>query len=114
MNTWIEPTLVGAAALVLAGGAGYSFRHLGRVFRHAVGEVVVAKLTDFKVELDKRFDHNDGETEAAKALAADLKLELAKQFGGNGNGIRQAVNGLSTDVAALEGAFKQHVTEAGK
>lgn len=49
-------------------------------------------------------------TDAVEALIAPntadtqaVKAELAKQFGGNSGGMRQAINELSADVAYLKG-----------
>lgn len=58
---------------------------------------------------------------ALEDAAADityLKVKLAKETGGNSNGLRQAINEMSRDVtevkaavAEVRGAFNQHVKE---
>lgn len=41
------------------------------------------------------------------------ELKMATQFGGNGGGIRQAINEQGLALATLAGQFQQHVSEAG-
>jgi hypothetical protein len=105
-------------------GSGFVFlvgRHLVRIFKRAILDIVEHALGVVRNEFASRFDDNDAASKAAAALAGDVRLEFVKQFGGNSNGIRQAVNAIAadvtvvrSDVANLRGAFEQHVKEGGK
>jgi hypothetical protein len=85
--------------------------------RHAkdmATEVVAPALEDLKKTIEDRFDKNDVDSRQAAEKAAHLELELARQFGGNSGGMRQAINEARNDIATLTGAFNQHITETNK
>lgn len=104
MSNWIVPALVTGGGMVGAGGFAFLLKFTGNAFRRIVAEIVSEVLSGFKADVERRFDANDEKTSEAASKAASLELELTKQFGGNGNGIRQAVNELTKDVAFLKGA----------
>lgn len=54
---------------------------------------------------------NDAKTDKVATDVQALALRFASEVGGNSGGIRQAVNQISTDVAALRGAFEEHIRE---
>ena len=71
--------------------------------------------------IDHRLDRQDADTELVRQSVDDLRKQADKQFGGNGNGLREAVNAIRVDVsdiktqtaenaaniAELRGAFNQ-------
>lgn len=90
-----------------------------------VQRIVTTAVADVKVDMIARVDQSDTAT-AEKLAEVKAKLEtvdiraqrteisLATQFGGNGGGIRQAINELGTTVANLDGRFRQHLLEGGQ
>lgn len=55
--------------------------------------------------------------ESVKVLhdnAAAAELEMARQFGGNGGGIREAINTINSNVSNLTGRFDQHLSEVAR
>lgn len=123
MSLWTDIAVTsgsGSAALAVTGAAVYKvIRH----FLHGAVESQLDKKLDDKLApivagMKERFDANDQATkDAVEAIQEvrteqqDVKLNLATQFGGNGGGIRQAINELSVQVGTVRGAFEQHVRE---
>jgi hypothetical protein len=110
-SNWILPALVTGGGVVFAGGVAVALRFISSTTRRIIAEIVTDVLSGFKTEIDKRFDVNDENTEKAAEKAeqaaeraAALDLELARQFGGNGGGLREAINRLNADVSFLKGA----------
>lgn len=84
--------------------------------RYVTGEVarlITESLARLEAKLDQRFDSSDSAKREISNRQNDMALELAKQFGGNGNGMRQAINDLTVNMGRLEGRFDQHVKECG-
>jgi hypothetical protein len=104
MSNWIVPALVTGGGVVSAGGVALVSRFLANAARRIIAEIVTDVFAGFKADINERFDGNDEKTKQAAEKAGSLELELTRQFGGNGNGIRQAVNKLTEDVAFLKGA----------
>ena len=101
-----------------AGGAATAATAVGLflrgVVRRQANEVVAPAIAELKTTIEARFDKNDAATKTAADKAASLELELARQFGGNSGGMRQAINETRQDIAVLKGAFDQHIKEANK
>jgi len=74
--------------------AGLFGRHVLRTHNRAIEEVVDRKL------------------DPVIQAVGDIKYSLAVQFGGNGGGMREAINKLSIDLAELRGEFHNHIKEA--
>jgi hypothetical protein len=112
-----------AATLTAVGAAVYKLiRHfLTSAIDTQLDTKLDAKLKPIVAGIKERFDANDKTTEAAVQAIAEVRTEqsavalnLATQFGGNGGGMRQAINELSHAVAQQQGAFEQHLREGGK
>ena len=112
----------GASATSLGVSGAAVYKLIAHVLRSAVDAQLEKKLDD-KLKpivegITKRFDDNDKTTEnavaaieAVRAEQRDVAVNLATQFGGNGNGMRQAINDLSIQVGTVKGAFEQHIQE---
>lgn len=81
-------------------------------------ERIAKRFLDNDTKLDERFDANDRKTEAIAARTdkvstdlQNLRVDFARETGGNGGGIRQAVNAISSELSTLNGAFNQHLRE---
>jgi hypothetical protein len=85
----------GGAAGVLVVGR----RYLGKWARTEVTAIAVAANDPLVAKLDEQ----DNKIAVVVTDVANMKLSLATQFGGNGGGMRQAINELQVSVARLEG-----------
>lgn len=118
MSLFLEICAAAGGAVTAATGVGLILR--GSVRRSAT-DVVAPAIKALEDKLDKRFDKNDEATKEVAKKTNDLELRLAREFGGNSGGIRQAVNEVKGDVsdmvkdiATLQGKFAQHIQEANK
>lgn len=94
--TWLG---AGGGATVLTSGVGTVIVRLAKRIARDVANVLV---------------------EDVKADLVELKVDFAKQVGGNSNGLRQKLDEVGKDVAAvktnvsnLSGRFDQHILEGG-
>ena len=110
--SWVE-IAVGAASSATAATVmvGVGLRVLRHPIRSFVEGLIDPKITKLDEKFSKRFDKNDEATKANGDRTDQLRRELDIQFGGNGGGMRQAINALSVDMATLNGRFEQHVKE---
>lgn len=101
--------------MVLTAFSAVFHRFLKRLIRDETAAIVKTAVDvavrDLSGEMNARFDASDKHKEELAAKQDEMAMSLATQFGGNGNGLRQAVNDLSRDVARLEGRFDQHAKE---
>ena len=95
------------------------------VIKLGIQEIVTSAVAEVKVDMLARVDKSDLATEKRfDGVKADLKdltekvhvIEVANatQYGGNGGGMRQAINEQGQNIAELAGQFKQHIIEVGK
>jgi hypothetical protein len=95
------------------------------VIKAGIEVIVTAAVADVKKDMIARVDESDKATKeqisevkddikAVQKKATETDLNLARQFGGNGGGIRQAQNEMSTAIANLAGRFDQHLTETNR
>lgn len=134
----LAATVGGFAAFVAAAAAVYNpFRKrreekLARrvverdtALRATIRAEFVAQAEQIKADTIARIDESDHATRVqiaeVKASVAKLAeraekadLNMAVQFGGNGGGIRQAINEHGQQIANLVGRFDQHLTEVSK
>ena len=89
--SWVDIVVAGCSVVAALAVIAPFVR---RVFRHWVADVVELKIQPIVDSVDR------------------IEISLATQFGGNGGGMRQAINELGLEVAELRGQFKQHVKEA--
>lgn len=105
----------GSVAAVLTVFGTVSHRYLKRFIKDEasalVGTALEVAVNDLKSQMNDRFDQSDKHKQEIAAKQDEMSLSLATQFGGNGNGLRQAVNDLTASVARLEGRFDQHTLE---
>lgn len=84
----------------------------------ALAATVQSAVAEIKVDMIARVDKSDRKTKRQlaelRANGAATDMQLATQFGGNGGGMREAINKQGEALAALAGRFDQHVTEAGE
>lgn len=91
----------------------------------AMQSVVTAAVAAVKEDMIKRVDESDRATaEKLNVVATSVtvvaerqrvaELNLATQFGGNGGGIRQAINEQSAALGHLAGVVEQHIREGDK
>ena len=100
--------------------------------KRTISEAIKASTEQVKLDMIERIDKSDAttnqkfnelrtsvETLRSRAEATDLKM--AVQFGGNGGGIREAINKLTDvsqahteQIARVAGKFDQHLVEQGK
>lgn len=110
--SWVEIAVgaasSGTAATVIVGIALRLLRHPIRSFVEGLIDPKIAVLDE---KFNKRFDKNDEATRENGKLTAELRRELDTQFGGNGGGMRQAINSMGVDIAHLNGRFEQHIKE---
>jgi hypothetical protein len=112
------------AAVFAVGGAGMAWigRHLARRVALTAKGVTADAITESTTTLLERMDTSDAalatQLSELQRRAEDDRLEMARQFGGNGNGMRQAIDGVSNLVSQtaerisnLEGKFAQHIAE---
>jgi hypothetical protein len=123
MSLWTDIAVTSGASATSLGLTGTGVYKLIRHFLAAAVDEQLDKKLDDKLTpivtgIKERFDANDKATEAAVTAISEVRTEqsavalnLATQFGGNGNGIRQALNELSVQVVTVKGAFEQHVQE---
>jgi hypothetical protein len=111
MNVFIA---AGSAAAVVAVIGGFIGRQAVHGMKRAAVEVVKEEVKTLTETVEKRFDKNDKATQAAADKASSLELHLAREFGGNSGGMRQAINEMRTDLAHFHGAFDQHLMEGNK
>lgn len=74
-----------------------------------VGALVVAAITAgiaFAFKLVRHLDAQDAIAKVQTDTIAAIKVEQAKQFGGNSGGIREAVNSLVVGQAEIRGDVK--------
>ena len=74
-----------------------------------VAALIVAAIVagvGFAVRLIRHLDAQDAVAREQTATIAAIKVEQAKQFGGNSGGIREAVNGLIVGQAEIRGDVK--------
>lgn len=125
-----------AAATIAAGAAAVYFptrrrreeRLAARVverdtaLRATISAEFVAQSEQIKADMIARIDQSDRATSVqvaeVKASVSEIaekaravELQMATQFGGNGGGIRQAINEHGQQLAALVGRFEQHLAE---
>ena len=86
-----------------------------RTYRH------MAALSARDADHDRMLRAQALDAAEAKDAIRAVQAELARQFGGNSNGIRQAIDGVRDDigetkesVARLEGRFDEHVQQHGQ
>jgi hypothetical protein len=122
-----------AAAGVIAVPVGaHLIKKRTAAFRRVVKDIVTEVTGELRSEVMARIDESDHKTkrsvdelkasvEAIKEKAHETDLKMAVQFGGNGGGIRQAINEQSQAVneqglaiAQLTGRFDQHLQEVSK
>lgn len=65
---------------------------------------VFATLWRYERRLSQRLDRQD-------ALAEQMKAELDKQFGGNGGGMREAINSLQDGQAEIGKRLDRHLEQ---
>lgn len=66
-----------------------------------------ATIWRYERRLSQRLDRQD-------ALAAQMKADLDKQFGGNGGGLREAVNSLQSGQAVITERLDRHLEQHAK
>lgn len=99
--------------------------------KRAISTAITTNTEQAKLDMLARIDKSDervavdlaeikANVEALRARAEQADLKMAVQFGGNGGGIREAVNKVaalaerhSEQIAALGGQFGQHLVEQG-
>jgi methyl-accepting chemotaxis protein len=119
-----------AQAVVTSGSAVVAFSIIGafvsklisRSFKDTATETVAAALKIATEALTERIDASDTKTDELRK-SVDEKLdkiketvqaqavEQARQFGGNGGGMRQALNEHGAAIANLAGQFEQHLRQ---
>jgi hypothetical protein len=107
MTNWTDIITAGTAGL---GGAGGASAILLRLAKNGIAVLAKDIAADANKPLEDKLDkvQSDLDTKIG-GVTHDLnnvKLSLATQFGGNGGGMREAINKLQVDVAELKG----HVT----
>lgn len=125
---WATLAIAGAGC---GGFAAVLYPLITRFERHAQGarqavmskaakDAVTEGLTEFRAEVNRRFDANDRTSkqaadEARRTNDRVLRLETV-QFGGNGGGLREQANKTDGKVdrvieglGELRGAFDEHV-----
>lgn len=130
---------VATLATIAAGGAAiyYPFRRrrderlAARVaerdiaLRATIAGEFARQTEQVKTDMLARIDQSDLATSAQVAEVKESVLVLAErqrlsdlamatQFGGNGGGIRQAINEHGQQLAALVGRFEQHLAEVSR
>jgi hypothetical protein len=127
----LAATVGSTAGLLIAATAAaqpwFTRREVRRqeAIKHGIEEIVTAAVADVKTDMIERVDKSDEATKeqigevkadikAVQKKATETDLNLARQFGGNGGGIRQAQNEMSTAIANLAGRFDQHLTETNR
>lgn len=76
---------------------------IGAIIKAVAAEVISVALRDLESKVAKRFDANDAATKKVAEDIAGLKVDFARETGGNSGGFRQAINELTKDVAYLKG-----------
>lgn len=100
-------------------------QHRDDLMRAAFAESLAAAAAVIKADTIQRIDDSDSRTaQAVGDLTASVRelhdkvsaseLALAVQFGGNGGGMREAINKQGAAIARVEGRFEQHLAEAGR
>jgi hypothetical protein len=69
----------------------------------ALGLTIIGAVWAYDRKMQRRLDKQDNDIEG-------IKSTLAVQFGGNGGGIREAINRLSTEQAAQAARIDAHLT----
>jgi hypothetical protein len=90
------------------GGSGAT----GAAMLAAARKMLKSEITDISTktaeEANKpllvKVDHAVQRVDAVVHDLTDVRLSLATQFGGNGGGMREAINSLQVQVARLEGS----------
>lgn len=115
---WLQ--ILGAAgtfAVIVGGCASVHFPLKGRrdkaaadlaaerslTLKRDIADAVTVQLVPVREGIEKLREH---------AEATDLQLAI--QFGGNGGGMREAINKQAGDLANLAGKFEQHMVEASR
>ena len=102
----------GSATTVLAAFAGAIARTFIKSLKQHAEQVVKLEINQLALTVKDHLARVEASAATAAAKSSSLEVALAKEFGGNSNGIRQAINELTKDVAALKGAFAQLTKEA--
>jgi len=124
-------THINIAQAVLTSGSGvgavsiigaFVGKVVSRSFKSTATEAVAVALKEVTDALTSRIDASDVKTdELRKSVDGKLDkiretvqaqaLEQARQFGGNGGGMRQALNEHGQSIANLAGQFEQHLRQ---
>lgn len=111
MSNWVDVFIgAGSTAGVLGVAAPFVGRQLSHEARRIAGEVVDKALVELGSKLDKHFTRGDSASQQMADDIAELKVQFAKETGGNGNGFRQAIDALTKDVAFMKGALSVQAT----
>jgi hypothetical protein len=82
-----------------------------------VRKVTAEAITKSTNAVMERIDDSDKKTaeqlDDLHRRSEEDRIEMAKQFGGNSDGARQAIDKLSESVHRLSGSFEQHIRESG-
>lgn len=102
---------------VLGGGLSWLGHRVARSVARSMQAIAKHEMAEATAKITKRIDDSDDLTAKQlaeiKATAETDRLEMARQFGGNGGGMREAINGLSSQMQHLAGRFEQHLAESG-
>lgn len=97
----------GSVAAVLTAFSAVAHKFLRRFIKDEASALVKTAMdvaiTDLKSEITQRFDKADQQKADIAKKQDEMALHLATQFGGNGGGMREAINALQVSVARLEG-----------
>lgn len=88
-----------------------AWKVLKPLLRRETEVVVKTAVSGLKDEMNTRFDVSDQHKKEMVKTQNEMALELAKQFGGNGGGMREAINRLEVNMARLEGRVDQLTKE---
>lgn len=79
----------------------------------AIKTDMIARVDESDRRIDQRLSAVAESVEKLRTKAEATDLRFAREFGGNGNGIRQTVNETAQHIANLAGRFEQHLAETG-
>src|SRR5689334_21358333 len=89
----------GGATVAVSAVGGVFYKLLKGIARKETDAVVKAAVSELKSEMNTRFDKADDTKKEIAGKQEQMALELAKQFGGNGGGMREAINRVEVGLA---------------
>jgi hypothetical protein len=117
-----EQVVATAASIAIVGGfmaaiwSRVNVRNAERIedkVRHVTADAIAESTREITARIDASDEQTAEKLDDLHRRSEEDRIEMAKQFGGNSDGARQAINNLSQSVHKLSGSFEQHIRENG-